>query len=117
MVYHIITFGCIVALYWLIRLLPGKHDIRRMVLAELVSQGLFAFIWLFFGMRLGWDIFILLAPAAGVWVSYLCFALDGSFQKQEKTLYRIGLGVFLILPLLTMILPPIGRIWRQLLFS
>ena len=119
MAYHILTFGGIVAAYWLARALTGKGRVWRVLLPELLSQVLFAVLYLSFGLWSGWDIFLALSPAAGVWVSYLCFAADGAARTQggtaERRAYHRGLAGFALVPVATALLPPFWYIWREIL--
>lgn len=121
MEYHIMTFGGIVALYWLPRMLMGKRPAwQRFILPELFSQGLFIAIYLFVGIRYRWDIFLLFAPIAGLWISYLCFAIDGAVwlkkrqDQEERTMYRKAVFGFLVLPVAMLVLPPMGRLLMEL---
>ena len=50
------------------------------------------------------------APAAGLWVAYLCYAIGEAIalKEENRRAYLIGLGVYGVAPLLVFLLPPIG---------
>ena len=117
--YHVFAFAAVVLAYWLVRAFAARLGMpKRLLAAEGASQALFAGIWLLMGIRSDWYIFLMLAPAAGLLTSDLCFAVDGaaSLGKRKGPAYYIGLAVFLALPVLTLALPPIGALWRELIF-